>query len=154
MNVKEIVEQFLEANGYDGLYNENGGCACKRDDLMPCRNVCGTSQDDCRAGYLKNSVDAEFVIVEHKGDSSQPKRWPSGVVKVLPFDELCKIGELTGDGDIRSPGKYSFAFLAQMEAGMPADRIISLMDPGCWMSPINGKVWFIEHWMLDPNWKP
>jgi len=36
MNVKEITEQYLRANGYDGLYNENGECGCERGDLMPC----------------------------------------------------------------------------------------------------------------------
>lgn len=36
MNVKEITEQYLKANGYDGLYNENCECGCERGDLMPC----------------------------------------------------------------------------------------------------------------------
>ena len=37
-NVREIVEQYLKENGYDGLYNEIGECGCPCDDLMPCDN--------------------------------------------------------------------------------------------------------------------
>jgi hypothetical protein len=34
MNVKEIVLQWLKANGYDGLFIDD--CGCVLDDLMPC----------------------------------------------------------------------------------------------------------------------
>ena len=45
--VEEIVKLWLEANGYDGLFNENGECGCTLDDLAPCGQITG----DCRAGY-------------------------------------------------------------------------------------------------------
>lgn len=59
MTVKEIIENFLVANGYDGLYNEDVDCACKLDDLMPC----GYSSPECKAGYLiQVEEDGSFFI--------------------------------------------------------------------------------------------
>ena len=45
MDVREIVEEYLKANGYDGLYSE--GCGCQASDLMPCDMPC----EDCQPGY-------------------------------------------------------------------------------------------------------
>ncbi len=53
MNLKDIVRQYLNENGYDGLYSE-GECACKLDDLFPCDDP----NEDCQAGYL-NKCDPE-----------------------------------------------------------------------------------------------
>jgi len=47
MEVKEIVDQFLKREGYDGLYSEGLECSCVVGDLAPCGNI----QEDCRAGY-------------------------------------------------------------------------------------------------------
>ena len=68
MTVKEIIEKFLDEHGYDGLYNENGECACKRDDLMPCRHYCGDGQESCCVGYLQPITDTDtyFKIGEEK----------------------------------------------------------------------------------------
>ena len=47
MNVKEIVEAYLKANGYDGLFNPHANCACLSNDLVSCDgNPC-----DCQPGY-------------------------------------------------------------------------------------------------------
>ena len=50
MNVKEIVAEYLKANGYDGLHVEDhyDVCGCRLDDLIPCDNCSGK----CVAGYL------------------------------------------------------------------------------------------------------
>lgn len=40
MNVKQIVKEYLKAQGFDGLCNID--CGCGFDDLMPC---CETSED-------------------------------------------------------------------------------------------------------------
>lgn len=48
MDVRQIVSDWLGANGYDGLF-QPGECACKKDDLYPC----GEMMLDCRPGYLK-----------------------------------------------------------------------------------------------------
>jgi len=44
--LSEIVRIFLDANGYDGLFN-NDDCACKTSDLFPCDEP----KYDCQAGY-------------------------------------------------------------------------------------------------------
>jgi hypothetical protein len=36
MNIKEIIEEYLRKNGYEGLCC--GGCWCQLDDLFPCDN--------------------------------------------------------------------------------------------------------------------
>jgi len=36
MNIKEMVATYLKEKGYDGLYNEEGGCSCPLDDLISC----------------------------------------------------------------------------------------------------------------------
>ncbi|WP_156782706.1 hypothetical protein [Acidihalobacter yilgarnensis] len=48
MSVIEIIINYLEANGFDGLYSP-GECACKLGDIAPCGQVL----EDCEAGYLK-----------------------------------------------------------------------------------------------------
>jgi len=47
MTIKEIVKEYLEKNGYDGLYNANGQCACRRNDLFPCQE----GFEECSPGY-------------------------------------------------------------------------------------------------------
>lgn len=50
MSITEMVRQYLEANGYDGLYFP-GECACKKDDLFPCGDP---HMSECLPGYLKS----------------------------------------------------------------------------------------------------
>lgn len=57
MRVKEIVAEWLENNGYDGLYYPDG-CACQIHDLAPCGNI----NEDCQAGHLLNDEEFEFEI--------------------------------------------------------------------------------------------
>ena len=47
MTVKEIVKQYLEQNGYDGLYHEDLECGCSLDDFAPC----GDMSEHCEIGY-------------------------------------------------------------------------------------------------------
>ena len=49
MTVKEIVIEYLKANGYDGLCGEECGCAI--DDLVPC----DSDPSDCKPGYIHYS---------------------------------------------------------------------------------------------------
>ena len=46
MNVREIVINWLQEHGYDGLYCED--CGCGVDDLAPCAEL---PMFDCNAGY-------------------------------------------------------------------------------------------------------
>ena len=61
MNIKEAIKCFLEENGYDGLYNSAGECACRTDDLFPCApENCPT---DCQLGILGPGRDGfDWVI--------------------------------------------------------------------------------------------
>lgn len=45
MNIKEIVTEYLEKNGYDGL--DSGCCWCGLEDIMQCDNNIA----NCEAGY-------------------------------------------------------------------------------------------------------
>ena len=56
--VLEMVESYLKANGYDGLYYED--CGCQADDLAPCSHI----NENCRAGYLQTDgmVGPEYTI--------------------------------------------------------------------------------------------
>jgi len=47
LSVKEIVEQYLEAHGFDGLYDDDADCGCFLGDLMPC-DCCLCN---CQGGY-------------------------------------------------------------------------------------------------------
>ena len=44
--VRKIVAEWLEKNGYDGLYSP-GECSCLISDLMPCDEACC----ECMAGF-------------------------------------------------------------------------------------------------------
>ena len=46
MTVKEIIRDYLKANGFGGLFSDCD-CACILDDLFPC-DIYGT---DCEADY-------------------------------------------------------------------------------------------------------
>ena len=69
--VKEIVKEYLEKNGYDGLYNENGACGCLTDNLNPC----GEPFDECKPGYrgactgLECDGDCDWHIYGDKADA-------------------------------------------------------------------------------------
>lgn len=47
MTVRHIVLNFLQGNGYDGLYSDD--CGCQSDDLFPCDEPA----KDCKAGYRR-----------------------------------------------------------------------------------------------------
>jgi hypothetical protein len=68
MNVLEIIAEYLKANGYDGLMNEND-CACELDDLIPC----GEDFSTCEPGYKipcpKSCGEHEFHITNFKPES-------------------------------------------------------------------------------------
>ena len=56
MDVRDIVKEYLIANGYDGLYDPLGDCGCIIDDLFPC-DVSGM----CCPGYkVPCPPDCEF----------------------------------------------------------------------------------------------
>ena len=50
MNVNDIIKQYLIDNSLDGLYNQEGECACELSDLQPC----GENHADCMPGIKKS----------------------------------------------------------------------------------------------------
>ena len=60
--IEEIVCAWLQKNGYDGLYNNVGECACLVDDLAPCGHL---NTEDCEPGYRINCDcgDHDFHII-------------------------------------------------------------------------------------------
>jgi hypothetical protein len=50
MNAAAIVRQWLEENGYDGLYSPAGECGCPAEELAPCCEA----WDDCEPGYRRD----------------------------------------------------------------------------------------------------
>jgi hypothetical protein len=101
--VLEIVRQYLKTNGYDGLYNEDGQCACLLDDLHPCGEYNDISE--CSPGY-KYVCDGKNCNV----DVCEPERgqdnWHVGATKPRPKRDLGKVqaGVLSA---IVEHGKYS-----------------------------------------------
>lgn len=47
MNVSEIVVEYLNKNGFDGLVSGDGECSCLLEDLAPCDSM----QECCEPGY-------------------------------------------------------------------------------------------------------
>lgn len=47
IDVMDMVDEYLKTNGYDGLLQEDGECACLLGDLAPCGEIMGS----CRAGH-------------------------------------------------------------------------------------------------------
>jgi len=70
MTVKDIIIEYLKNNGYDGLYNRWGQCACLIDDLVPC---CG-GIDECEPGYVHKSdcicKNCRHLALEFEGEDS------------------------------------------------------------------------------------
>ena len=61
MNVEQIVREYLEKNGHDGLFNENGGCGCDLKEFMEC----GFQDTFCVAAHKeKPALDSEFADAE------------------------------------------------------------------------------------------
>ena len=71
MTVKDIVVEYLQTHGYDGLFSEDE-CACLKDDLMPCDDP---NMWECCPGYKVPCVhagDHDFDIGEEKSALEKP----------------------------------------------------------------------------------
>lgn len=67
--LREIIEDGLKANGYDGLYVP-GECACIIGEIMPCDEP----RTDCMAGYLQKADPAtgfDFMIGSEKTEDNE-----------------------------------------------------------------------------------
>jgi len=70
---KEIVTEWLEKNGYDGLCQEDYECACELSDLMPC----GETWPTCLAGYKKKDETGEYDFTITPGKNPDAKEQTS-----------------------------------------------------------------------------
>lgn len=48
LTLKDLTVMTLTKKGFDGLFSDDGECACKLDDLMPCH----APKVGCAAGYV------------------------------------------------------------------------------------------------------
>ena len=84
MNLKTLTQQALEAGGFDGLYNVDGACACKADDLFPCGLPC----EGCHAGYLSecdgtcDTGECDFHIIPHQYRKKQKAEMLVAKIKI------------------------------------------------------------------------
>jgi hypothetical protein len=70
----EFIAKGLADNEYGGLYNEEHGCACLRENLAPCGTL---NCEKCKPGYLRFKVDPfEWWITPEKKKSSEYKQKP------------------------------------------------------------------------------
>ena len=69
MNVKEIITEYLQKHGYDGLYDPGQECGCPLKDLMWCCEQGETCVDDCRPGTRQWSRDHGWIIGPKEGDN-------------------------------------------------------------------------------------
>lgn len=64
LTTREMIRKYLKDNDYDGLFSNEGECACVPDDLCPC----GEPPLDCEAGYRQtcDCGDHDFHIGEER----------------------------------------------------------------------------------------
>jgi hypothetical protein len=72
VDVGDIVVEYLTDNGYHGLYNPDGECACLIDDLGTCENI----YQNCIAGWLAPCTCGEhdWHITADRIDSKKPTK--------------------------------------------------------------------------------
>ena len=67
MNIREIIKQYLEQNGYDGLCDESGECGCYVEDLFICHGSFNWNEvSTCKPGYLHKNEDGSYGIGEYR----------------------------------------------------------------------------------------
>jgi len=65
VTVREMVREWLDSHGYEGLWTDFGGgeaCGCGLDDLAPCGGRDVGLPEDCVAAY--RGIDGLFYPVE------------------------------------------------------------------------------------------
>lgn len=88
MTVKEIVIEYLKKNGYDGLYNDDCGCAL--DDLIPCCDNIET----CMAGVKGKNGEEDWIIrprVDKTPEEICKQLDCSGINDKCPGNPICPI---------------------------------------------------------------
>lgn len=68
MTIIEIVKQYLEANGFDGLVQPDAECGCDLSDLQPCSE----NFAECRPAYKHPDPTGEGDWVMHERNDWVP----------------------------------------------------------------------------------
>ncbi len=71
MDIQDIVQEWLEKNGYDGLCNPDIECGCRTCDLMPCDML---DHRKCVAGYVEMQDDGKWLVFPGKAKRT-PAEW-------------------------------------------------------------------------------
>lgn len=67
MNITDLIKEKLQNSSYDGLFNQNGECACLGD------APCGELNESCEFGYFQKCTTEEkeefgFKIGKHENE--------------------------------------------------------------------------------------
>lgn len=81
MNVRMMVLQYLEKNGYTGLYDETGECGCDLDDIMPCEDSCGNCKPGHKVLNTENSNLFGWSIIPASESSTDSADFTSSVIE-------------------------------------------------------------------------
>lgn len=71
-DVTQMVTEWLKQNGYDGLYNDDGQCACDISDINPCGEICtectaGMKEPcECGDGHNYHIVEVEGTVISRR----------------------------------------------------------------------------------------
>jgi len=66
--IKEMIREYLEKNGYDGLSCPWAECGCEINDLMPCD---GPEKDECFAGHRVEDPTGEVDYLIFPGKAEE-----------------------------------------------------------------------------------
>ena len=78
-DARSIIEEYMDSNGYDAVYDDVTGCSCQRHDLFPCACV---NLDACKLGYWNKCLDCgdkwtcECYCFDDCTGCGQANRWP------------------------------------------------------------------------------
>lgn len=68
-NVIWIVKQYIEQNGFGGLFSPHYECACEKEDLAPCGEIQSTCEPGYRSACPDECGDHAFHISRDRGMS-------------------------------------------------------------------------------------
>jgi hypothetical protein len=66
----DMIREWLEKHGYDGLYHEDEPCGCRKDDLCPCES----SPQFCLPGYAHENEHGRYCGIRPKPQAAPDKR--------------------------------------------------------------------------------
>jgi hypothetical protein len=101
INLRGIIADWLRTHGYDGLYDDDGECACRLNDLIPCGDANPTY---CKPGVISictcgEGHDSHIVSRERKAEDDI---WLAERAEMNGFCDSCEDKATCGSGDLSS----------------------------------------------------